>query len=108
MITGVHVSHVHAPRPSGREEETTMNLAPEYEKCADCWHFVDLNPAYRDAAGLAEYVHLDNGEKEHDHDARPGGVRGTLAAWKAAHPQLFTRYPDGNIGPNSAHFEPPV
>ena len=82
-----------------------------YEKCAHCWHFIERN----DTTGselfdfgfkLAEYVHLDNGEKEHDHDAMPSGDIRTLDEWKRDQPSLFHTYADGNIGPNSADFIP--
>jgi hypothetical protein len=71
-----------------------------------CLHFVDANPAYGDGPGIAEYDHLDDGEKDHDHDAiRGGGIR-TLAGWKALRPELFAEYADGKIGPNSALCTP--
>ena len=75
-----------------------------YEKCAHCWHFIEENAAYGDYPGLAEHVHLDNGEKEHDHDAEPSGDIQTLRQWRAQHPELFITYADDAIGPNSAYF----
>jgi hypothetical protein len=76
-----------------------------YEKCRDCWHFIEPNDA-DPGFTLAEHVHLDNGEKEHDHDAAPSGDTRQLNVWRTAHPELFTAYADGKIGPNSAHFAP--
>jgi hypothetical protein len=78
----------------------------EYEMCAHCRHFVEPNDVGSTLPfPVAEYVHLDNGEKEHDHDAAPGGIRGTLGAWREDDPGLFVTYPDGETGPNSAHYE---
>jgi hypothetical protein len=81
-----------------------------YEKCKHCWHFIEPNdetqiPGFA-VLKLAEYVHLDNGEKEHDHDAEPSGDKRTLDEWKNAHPELFHMHKDGMIGPNSVHFIP--
>ena len=86
-----------------------MSPDVSYEMCGHrgCWHFVDDNPAFGDYPGLAEYEHLDDGEKEHDHDATPGGDIRTLDEWQRAHPELFTGYGDGKIGPNSALFPAP-
>jgi hypothetical protein len=87
------------------EREDELN----YEKCAHCWHFVQPNyetqiPGYAHLT-LAEYVHLDNGEKEHDHDAAPSGDVRTLGTWKRDQPALFHRYADGSTGPNSSLFQ---
>jgi len=84
-------------------------METSYEKCRLCWHFIERNDTDpEDFAGtgivVAEYVHLDNGEIEHDHDAEPSGDRQTLAAWKQQHPELFRSYPDGQTGPNSVYF----
>lgn len=84
-----------------------------YEKCAHCWHFIESNLDYYIAEAspgnfkVAQYIHLDNGEKEHDHDATPSGDIRRLAEWRAAFPVLFVTYPDGMTGPNSIHFVPP-
>lgn len=77
-----------------------------YEKCAHCWHFIEPNYDWDEDHSLAEYLHLDNGEKEHDHDAEPSGDIRTLDEWKRVQPSLFHTFPDGNIGPNSMHFIP--
>ena len=83
---------------------TTSNH--EYEMCAQCWHFVEPNDAPpAPPFTLASYVHLDDGEKEHDHDATPSGDGRTLGAWRDAYPGLFVTYADGKIGPNSMHFD---
>lgn len=78
-----------------------------YEKCAHCWHFIDLNDVDSNEYYIvSEYVHLDNGEKEHDHDAAPSGDIRTLDEWKRDQPSLFYTFPDGQTGPNSVHFIP--
>ena len=74
-----------------------------YRRCTDCWHFVDENTSFGELPGIAEYLHMDDGEKEHDHDAAPGEGM-TFAEWKRTHPELFVTYTDGKIGPNSEHF----
>jgi len=79
---------------------------PLYDLCKLCWHFVDYNDSYGDYPGLAEYIHLDDGEKEHDHDAQPTGEPRPLDVWKVTNPSLFTTYADGKIGPNSSDFKP--
>ena len=82
------------------------------EKCILCWHFIEENDADprlmipAGYGGVAPYIHLDDGEKEHDHDAAPSGDARTLAAWKTAHPELFRRFRDGKTGPNSPLFTP--
>ena len=80
--------------------------SPEYTICLLCDHFVELNDSDPwPGVTLAEYVHLDNGEKEHDHDARPTpGASLAIETWRAIKPELFTEYRDGAIGPNSAHY----
>ncbi len=77
-----------------------------YEKCAHCWHFIEPNDADDGTPGfrVAPYVHLDDGEKDHDHDAAPSGDIRTLDQWKADHPELFAEYGDGKTGPNSSLF----
>lgn len=83
-----------------------MSEAHEYEMCSHCWHFVEPNDSCPvEGIKLAAYVHLDDGEKEHDHDAAPSGDGRTLAAWRNAYPGLFTTFGDGKTGPNSAHFD---
>lgn len=74
-----------------------------YEKCEKCWHFVTDNPSREWSGDVVEYIHLDDGEVEHDHDAVPGASR-TLVWWKTFHPELFEVYPDKKTGPNSAYF----
>lgn len=83
-------------------DSATLN----YEKCAKCWHFIEPNDVGPDEFfTYAEYLHLDNGEKEHDHDAAPSGDIRTLEQWEHDHPELFTEYSDGEIGPNSVYFK---
>jgi hypothetical protein len=78
-----------------------------YEKCAHCWHFTEPNDTKPDEFFVyAAYVHLDDGGKEHDHDAEPSGDVRTLDQWRHDHPELFTEYGDGAIGPNSGQFTP--
>lgn len=79
----------------------------EYEMCAHlgCMHFVQPNDAFKPGYGIAEYIHLDDGEKEHNHEAIPSGVTHSLEEWRALWPELFHRFPDGKVGPNSKHFE---
>jgi len=76
-----------------------------YTICAvpGCWHFIEENGTRDYGIQFAEYVHLDDGEKEHDHDALPGIAR-SLDVWKLTNPSLFVTYDDEKIGPNSAHF----
>ena len=73
-----------------------------YEMCGDefCYHFIEDNPD----DGFAAYIHLDDGDKEYDHDAIPSGQIHKLSWWRMAWPQLFLTFPDGKIGPNSKHF----
>jgi hypothetical protein len=82
-------------------------MTPAYELCAHCWHFIEPNIGGTPAFPVADYVHLDNGEKEHDHDATPSGDARTLDEWKTGIPELFVTYADGRIGPNSANFPLP-
>lgn len=64
-----------------------------YTMCQHCDHFVDEEDPV---------VHLDDGEKEHDHNAEPGKTR-TMHEWQQARPDLFIKHADGKIGPNSVH-----
>lgn len=75
-----------------------------YFLCTQCAHFVEENYSalLEPTAGYAEYVHLDDGEPEYDHDAVPG-QSDTLAGWRRSRPELFGTYADGKIGPNSAY-----
>lgn len=82
-----------------------------YEMCGNefCYFFVEENhvgesPTDDGLVALVKYVHLDDGEQEHWHDAVPSGKLHRLSWWKMAYPQLFTGYPDGKIGPNSIYF----
>lgn len=77
-----------------------------YEMCGNpaCAHFIESNDAYVPGYGISEFNHLDDGEKEHDHDALPSGVVKTLREWAEIWPALFATYPDGKIGPNSKFF----
>ena len=90
-----------------------MENDPTYEMCGNefCYHFIEENPSYSkdnpfSYGGdlIAQFIHLDDGEKEYDHDAIPSGMIHRFSWWKMAWPQLFTGYPDGKIGPNSRYF----
>lgn len=73
----------------------------EYTLCARCDHFVDANSSAGDDPTYARFVHLDDGEKDHDHDAEPSDQTFSLDEWKAIRPDLFERDPaTGRIGPN--------
>jgi hypothetical protein len=75
-----------------------------YEKCADCWLFVEkngsitpgLDPDYADT--LAKYVHLHRGDRadtalDESHEASPSGERRTLGGWKQfGPPQMRARF----------------
>lgn len=60
-----------------------------YYKCVKCDYFVD------------EGLHLDDGEKSHTHIPVAGIPGKTLAQWRKDRPDLFKKYKDGKIGPNS-------
>jgi hypothetical protein len=77
-----------------------------YELCARCDHFVDFHEETTERGVRAGYAHLDDGEQDYDHAAEPSNVRKTLAEWRRDRPGLFTLYPDGKVGPNSAYHEP--
>ena len=64
----------------------------KYNLCGDCEHFAAVDGAIQ---------HLENGEQEFDHPPRPVNPGQTLAQWKLARPDLFEKYSDGKIGPNS-------
>lgn len=84
---------------------TPMQRPVLYEMCARCWHFVEPNDAEPNPYfTIAAFVHLDDGTKEHDHDAVPSGRMATLDEWQRDYPELFVEYADGKIGPNSAYF----
>jgi hypothetical protein len=90
--------------------------------CRRCDHFIEDNAISREGvpeplrSEIAEYVHLDNGNKEHDHDAMPtgatlavewfAGVAMFLSDWRAMRPDLFIGHADGQIGPNSRFHRP--
>ncbi len=88
-------------------EESHENDGVEYERCAHCHHFVDFAEETTEGGVRAGYVHLDDGEQEYDHAAEPSGVRKTLREWKQDRHELFKRYPDGRIGPNSIYHDQP-
>lgn len=75
-----------------------------YEICAYCDHFIEDNPAWvpEDGFTVPPFLHLDDGEKEHDHDAEPSEDVRDLGQWKIDRPELFTEWADGKIGPNSS------
>lgn len=75
-----------------------------YEMCAHCDHFVAPNVAAEDDPTLALYVHLEDGDQEFDHDAEPSGEIRTLDEWRTGRPDLFVKFRDGRIGPNSRHY----
>ena len=81
----------------------------KYSVCLNCWHFVEENLGWDDDASLAKWIHLDDGEKEHLHDAVPDMEMGEheLSWWRMNFPTLFLPYPDNKIGPNSRFFEKP-
>ena len=85
----------------GNTDKEGITLA-KYTICSLCDHFVEYN--YVQGPGLAKYVHLDNGDKEHDHDAYPSLLTYPLDWWKAARPNLFKTYPDNMVGPNSIYY----
>ena len=76
----------------------------EYTLCKHCDHFVDKNdtPEPEEGVTFAEWTHLDSGEK--DHEAEPGNMTMSLLDWKRKRPDLFVKFPDGYIGPNSEYF----
>lgn len=82
-----------------------MDSNTEYTICQHCHHFVDPNDDYEPGNGNAEFVHLENGEQEFDHDAQPSEETKTLKEWEQERPELFKEYEDGEIGPNSIHFD---
>lgn len=75
-----------------------------YTMCGKCDHFVYDQRNDFDQPGIADFIHLDDGEKEHDHDAIPGETH-TLKGWRDIMPELFEMFADGKIGPNSIHYK---
>ena len=75
----------------------------EYRLCKHCDHFVDRNHAKGDNPEIAAFLHLEDGEQEFDHNGETSGEVHTLTEWKRLRPDLFRKYPDGKIGPNSKH-----
>lgn len=73
---------------------TKQDMKETYVLCKCCDHFVDemYNPKGN------TFVHLEDGEQEFNHDAMPGEPRDD---WQEVRPDLFTKHPDGKIGPNS-------
>lgn len=71
--------------------------------CRHCDHFVEYNTAHETNASLAEYVHLDDGEQEYDHDAEPGLTK-SHREWVNCRPELFDYFTDNKCGPNSDMF----
>lgn len=89
--------------------------------CSRCEHFIEDNYTPHEVAAftattkterlsdgstieIARFIHSDDGEKEHDHDPEAGTTM-SVKQWKANRPDLFARYADGKIGPNSSHFK---
>lgn len=83
--------------------EPCTELEIEYEICAKCDHFIEYDQML--ITGTAHFLHLDDGEKEYDHDATPSGDSRMLLDWRLQRPDLFETYADGAIGPNSV-FHP--
>lgn len=79
-------------------------MPPMYVLCALCAHFIEENDSYKSEPGirLAEFIHLDDGDGEYNHDATPG-ESDTLVGWRERRPELFATYADGKIGPNSIY-----
>lgn len=86
-----------------------------YEKCghSGCWHFIEDNSGESEGTVASDWykgempdlwLHLDNGDKYHDHVAIPSGERRTLREWEEIHPELFKAFKGGDIGPNSKYF----
>lgn len=74
--------------------QNTCKSSYLYTICSRCDHFVEFD---EDAQ---VYTHLDDGEKEYDHNAIPHTtLHGNV--WQAVRPDLFFKYADGKIGPNS-------
>ena len=77
-----------------------------YVQCKHCLFFVDQNSVtkgydgpdtikmfgtyfeFADGETIARYLHLDDGDTEHDHDAEPG-LAMTGEEWHEKHPELF-------------------
>lgn len=82
-----------------------IDPATPYEICARCDHFVEENDIEAIVFGAATYLHLDDGEKEHDHDALPSGDVRTFGQWRADRPDLFAMtwrwFAEPAIGPNA-------
>ena len=76
-----------------------------YTLCKHCDHFVDSNDQFGKEPNICEYIHLEDGEQEFDHDAEPSTARRGLDQWKALRPDLFHKHEDGKIGPNSSHHD---
>lgn len=96
-----------AQRQEKIEKMTNTANQLAYVMCGhkDCSFFVGDNPAYNDdPEHLAPYDHFDDGEHEYDHDAETSYKIHTLAEWRTLRPELFMKYADGRIGPNSALF----
>jgi len=75
-----------------------------YVLCKHCDHFVDENyDSNEETPDIADYIHLEDGEQEFDHDATPSDQSHPLDEWKRLRPDLFKEHEDGAIGPNSKH-----
>jgi len=81
-------------------EEWHRQNQPTETLCKHCDHFIEPNFDYAPDNGLCEYIHMEDGEQEFDHDAEPGETR-TTAQWGELRPDLTQMHPDGKIGPNS-------
>ena len=61
-----------------------------YEKCLHCHLFVEPNSSFKDSTPqfpIAEHEHLHRGDEadtllDESHEAKPSGMRATLATWK--------------------------
>ena len=81
--------------------EAMSTTAILFTKCGRCDHFIEDNTITVNGHDVVGYVHLDDGDKEHTHDAGPG-LTHTLPEWKMLRPDLFEEHEDGKIGPSSA------
>lgn len=77
----------------------------EYTLCALCDHFIELNESKSQDFSPTDYIHLEDGNQDFDHDATPSDQTYFESKWEKIRPDLFTEYPDGAVGPNSSHHD---
>lgn len=77
-----------------------------YTICKYCDHFIEENIDYTPESGFCQYIHLDDGDIEYNHNATPDE---TLPSgdWGILRPDLFTLNIDNRVGPNSYHHRRP-